>query len=553
MAVKDLSLDQLVAALESGKTEPHFIGVELKQSWQSRHGEDISAIANCRDIAVGWIVVGLDDKGVPRQNADAAWLKGVEEAVSNQVREKLSSSWAVRSIVGHRVKGAECLFIEIRNPGEVVSWDDTPYKLVGTTSAAMKPHEILELSLQLPGADFSKGRYEGKIDPSLVLSFAKKVVEATGDEFNLDPGKMSSEQILQRLNVNGMNSAGVLFGDFQCRVVHFNIDGDILDQSDPKGLYNILDDQFIEYIQSWTRKEATAIRGASVSAPEELPYPPRALREVLANAVAHSLYQKNHGDVVVELHPNRITVRNNCSLEAKAFIKKWFSRVHKTFNKHLMNLLRVPRITDEQGSGKMRIFRYMMESGKREPVIEFTDQKEYGRWSISLYNDETDSALIKLYERLKENFPTPDECRMAQALLLWRKKKWSEINEYLDENFRLIAASVVESKHSPVLKVEDQLYTKRWASIALEGQITKQLTEAEKSSLKHVLNYVAYTHNRDGHISAEEARQFIGLSNTRAEATQLARLFLEWKNLGVVKAVKKGQWKFLNKPEQAPT
>jgi predicted HTH transcriptional regulator len=548
--MQDLTVDQLIAQLEQGRTEPNFVGVELKQSWQSRHGEDISAIANEPSLARGWLVIGLDDNGNPRQNADAAWLKKTEESVSSQIREHLSPSWSVKSIVGHTVNGAECLFIEIASPGEVVRWQDTAYNLVGTTSSPMKPHEVLDLSLKLPGADFSKAKYESKYDPSLVLQFAQKVIESTGDEFNIDTEKMSSDQILQRLNVLGMNSSGILFGEFKCRIVHFNLDGDILDQSERLGLYYILSDQFIEYIQSWTRKEGTAIRGSSASAPEELPYPVKALREILANAVAHSLYQKNQGDIVVELHPNRITVRNDCNLEAKAFVNKWFSRVHKTTNKHLMNLLRVPRITDEQGSGKIRIFRHMLESGKREPIIEFVEYGDYGRWSISLYNDEADQALINLYARIKENFSTPDECRMAQALLLWRKKNWSEILSYLDENYRLIAESVMQNRHSPVLKINDRLFTKRWASIALEGQITKQLTEAEKSSLKHVLNTVSYMSNREGFISAEDARQFIGLSNTKAEATQLARLFSEWKTKGIVKFIKKGQWQFVQKPEE---
>lgn len=546
---QNLTAEQLITQLEQGKTEPNFIGVDFKQSWQSRHGEDISAIANEPSLARGWLVVGLDDKGNPRPNTDSAWLKNTEEVVSSQIRNKLSPSWAVKTIVGHKIKGAECLLIEITNPGDVVRWDDVAYKLIGTTSSPMKPHEVLELSLNLPGADFSKAKYESNYDPSLVMQFASKVIEATGDEFNLDTEKMSSDNILQKLNVYSMNSAGILFGEFQCRIVRFDLDGDILDQSTRMGLYNILSDQFIEYIQSWTRKEGTTIRGSSASAPEELPYPVKALREILANAVAHALYQKHQGDIVVELHPNRITVRNNCNLEAKAFVNKWFSRVYKTTNKHLTNLLRVPRITDEQGSGKIRIFRHMLEAGKREPIIEFVEYGDYGRWSISLYNDEADQALIKLYARIKENFSTPDECRMAQALLLWRKKRWSEILSYLDENYRLIAENVMESRHSPVLKIDDHLFTKRWASIALEGQITKKLTEAEKSSLKHVLNIVSYRSNREGYISAEDARQFIGLSNTTAEATQLARLFSEWKSKGIVKYIKKGQWQFLNQPD----
>jgi hypothetical protein len=76
-----------------------------------------------------------------------------------------------------------------------------------------------------------------------------------------------------------------------------------------------------------------------------------------------------------------------------------------------------------------------------------------------------------------------------------------------------------------------------------------KLTEAEKASLRHVLNTVSYMNNQEGFISAEDARQFIGLSNTKAEATQLARLFSEWKGKGIVKFIKKGQWQFVNKPE----
>lgn len=46
--LKDLTSEDLIQKLEQGATEPHFIGVELKQSWQLRHGEDISAIANVK-------------------------------------------------------------------------------------------------------------------------------------------------------------------------------------------------------------------------------------------------------------------------------------------------------------------------------------------------------------------------------------------------------------------------------------------------------------------------------------------------------------------------
>lgn len=547
---RDLSLEALTSLLEAGTQEAKLIGVDFKKEWQQHHGRDISAIAN--SLSNGWIVVGLNDHG-QFCGHDLAWLKKTEETVSNQIRSFLNPSWAVRSIVGHKIKDSECLFIEIRNPGEVVKWNDVAYKLVGTTSTDMKPHEIMELSLRLPGADYSKAPYEGTTDASLVTLFAQKVIEATGDDFQIDINATSPNDILRRLNIYQTNAAGILFGNFKCRVAHFDENGDILDQQEKSGLFNILSDSFVDEIQSWTRRQGTAIRGNSAAAPEETPYPQRALREILANAVAHALYQKDRANIVVELHPNRITVRNNCHLEAKAFVNKWFSRINKVINKHLMNTLRAPRITDEQGSGKIRIFRYMLEAGKREPIIEFNEFEDYARWSISLYNDESNLPLKKLFERLGDHFTNPDEHKLAMALVLWRKKPWSEIETYLDENYKYTARQILEADNSPVLLFDDYLYTRRWAQVALEGQITKQFSEAEKASMRNVLQYVSFANGGEGFITAETARRLLGLSNTKPEMTQLSRLFLEWKQKGHVKPVKKGQWQFVERPQKVTT
>lgn len=82
-----------------------------------------------------------------------------------------------------------------------------------------------------------------------------------------------------------------------------------------------------------------------------MPYPPEALREVLANAVAHALYQRNQGEIIVDLFPDRFSVKNNALIEAKAFSKQWFARQTHVKNKLLMSTLRVAKISDELGSG----------------------------------------------------------------------------------------------------------------------------------------------------------------------------------------------------------
>jgi len=537
-----MQFDELKSAIESSNIEAHLIGVDFKRSWHKSHGEDISAIANDQNISTGWLVIGVEDNGKVSGH-DETWLKKTEQEVSGHIRQYLEPSWAVKKIFGDKISGAQCLFLEISNSQDIVTWDRSAYKLIGTTSVKMKEDEVLALSLKLPGTDFSKAKYEGHYDPSLITSFAQKVSRESSD-FDIDVNAISPQDILRKLNIFETNTAGILFGDFTFRVVNFNEDGDILDQATKKGLYNILSDLFIEQIQSRARKKGTHIEGSSTSAQEETPYPVKALREILANAVAHSLYQKNGGDIVVETHPNRITVRNNCSKEAKLFVDKWLSRIHKPVNRHLMNTLRIARITDEQGTGKIRIFRLMLESGKREPIIDFQELGDYCRWSITLFNEEANKELKRIADEIKGQFENNDQWRIASALLLWRDRSWPEIEQYLDEHYKYVVEQVLRSTYAPVIRFDNKLYTKRWAKIRLTGQFTKQFSEAEKSIFLNILKEYAFSSGRNGNISSEFARKLIGLSDHQSEKTQLARLFSEWRGEGLIDQVKKGQWKF---------
>jgi predicted HTH transcriptional regulator len=537
-----MEFEALKNFITQGGTEVGHFGVELKRKWQQSCGEDISAIANQENIPTGWLVIGVEDNGNVSGH-DENWLKKTEQDVSNHIRQYLEPSWAVKKIFGEAIKGAHCLFIEIENPQDVVKWNGSAYKLIGTTSSKMKEDEVLALSLKLPGADYSKNKYDGPYDPSLITAFAQKVSKESTD-FDIDVNKVSAEDILRKLNIYGTVTAGILFGDYKFRLVNFNEDGDILDQSSKQGLYNILADSFIEHIQSRARRKGTHIEGTSISAQEETPYPVKALREVLANAVAHSLYQKNAGDIVVETHPNRITVRNNCSKDAKIFVDKWLSRIHRPVNKHLMNTLRVARITDEQGTGKIRIFRLMLEAGKREPIIDFQELGNYCRWSITLFNEEANKELKKIAEEIKDQFENSDQWRLATALLIWRDRPWRVIEQYLDEHYKYVAAQVLNNTHSPVLLFHGRLYTKRWARVRLTGQLTKQFSEAEKAMFLKILSEYAFENGRSGNLESELARRIIGLSDHQSEKTQLARLFSEWRDKGYFEQVKKGHWKF---------
>ena len=163
-----------------------------------------------------------------------------------------------------------------------------------------------QLELERPGFDFSNLEYQGETDPSLVLDFAKFLKKDNGDWTNLP-----ASEVLSKLRIKNKNAAGILFGDFVFRLVHYNSDSEVLDQKEEQGLYKLLKNDFIPHIQSWTRKKPLTLRHGSSSAIEEKPYSDDALREALVNAIAHSAFEKRRGGIKVELYPNRIEISNS--------------------------------------------------------------------------------------------------------------------------------------------------------------------------------------------------------------------------------------------------
>ena len=221
-----------------GALEHNFVGVDFKSEWRQDYGKDISAIANHLDLTRGWIIVGLNDEG-QGVSTDLSWSKKAEEQISNHIRQFLTPAWAVNEISTVKIKGSECIAIEVRNPGDVVYWNNVAHHLIGTTSSAMKPHDITALSLKLPGADFSKMVCANKIDPSLVLKFSQKMAEVDIDFQQMDFSKITPEELLRKLNVVETNTAGILFGETSFRFVHFDHEEEVLDQKTIPGMYSM--------------------------------------------------------------------------------------------------------------------------------------------------------------------------------------------------------------------------------------------------------------------------------------------------------------------------
>lgn len=525
-------------------TEISYPRLELKSKWNTDHGRNIAAIANHESLTGGWIIVGVDNDG-KLTGRDKSWCEKNYEKIGNQINQFLNPMQAVKEVHTASFDDGYCIMLEIQNPDYVTYWDGRAYKQTGSSVKEMKAGEHAALAMRLPGDDYSSLPWQGEVNGALVLDFAKKVIEKGSRDFPSDLSKLSSSQILQIMRLDGKMAAGILFGDVPVRIAHYDADGQVASNVEKNGLYTILNDNFIAHIQTASERKGAAVESNSTSLREYLPYPPKLLREILANAVAHALYQRWHGEIIVDIHLDRVAVRNNASLESEVFAEQWFSQRTMAKNKLLMEVLRTAGITDELGTGKANVFRLAMEAGKEEPTIDFFKTNDsFAKWKITVYNSQRYEHIGKLLCKLKSSsLPTPQHARIATVLVLWKDHKWSAVKTRLDDYYRKIADEVIRHDDTPVVIIDDCLFVRRWAETALRGQSSKGFTPSEEETIMKILVEVA--HNNSAHqISTQEAKHIIGLGKSQSESVQLSNLFRKWKKDGLVENVKRGIWQF---------
>ena len=540
--------EHLLKELSAGQLRESS-SIEFKEQWQQDSGKSLSAIGNTEG---GWLIIGVDDKG-RLLGKDSEWTQKQQHKIENHIIQYLEPSAAVQAISVETVRNKFCLFIEIINQS-LVSWNKKFYEKIGSSLKEMSPKTRKQMELERPASDFSNLEYHGEADSSLVLDFAKFLKTDNGNWTHL-----SADEVLSKLCIKNKNVSRILFGDFVFRLVHYNANSDVLDQKEEKGLYKLLKNDFIPHIQSWTRKKPLALRSGSISAIEEKPYSDDALREILVNAIAHCAFEKRGGGIKVELYPTRIEISNHCLPEAEAFINKRFSKDSFPHNPLLMKILRMAGFSEELGTGKSKIFKYVIEDGKREPVFEYKEMpKHYGIWSVTLYNEALNENILSFLKKLKERYRKDlDKYKLAAALTLWREKTLNEILSYMDEHHSKLTLEILTEDESPFSITSEELKSgkksiriglKRWGTLKLKGQESKVFSEMEENKIKEVLRNYAYENARGGYITNKEVRNILGMSDSKSEQVQISRLFQKWeKEHFVEQGKKKGSWRIKQK------
>jgi hypothetical protein len=526
-------LTHLSDSLRQGRVREHSAeNVELKSDWQERYGQKLSALANKQQLTCTWMVVGVADDGtVTGQPED--WARQTEQVISQQINRNLDPLQSCTKLTCEDTGSGWVVVIGLCNPGAVVYWASLPWAASGTTVERMTPERVMEYTMTLPGLnDHSTQPWAGVPSVPLAERFVQRLRSKRMDDASLQTG--SAYEVLDRLHLAQCNAARILFGDATYRLVCYDQRGEPLRNDREKGVYKLLLDESHADIQDWSAKRL-GLNGVS--------FAPRGLAEALANAVAHAAYFEQDGDILVEVHPEKVSISNLCLPGSAFFANQWFSRNHKSVNPLLMEALRLTQHVDDVGRGKGLIFTDCLRHGKPPPSVTIEQAGRYSRWRLTLHGGRDDERQLRLLEQLRANYRDEQKALLAHALVLWRGQPLASIRRFVDEAHAQVVAEIFTDQDGPVFYSQkpDRVYLRRWARVLVqEGKDSKALAEHEEEDLYRR----ALVRAAGKAITTHEIRRLAAMGDSNSARSITSKLLTRWHGEKRIERVKRGVYRF---------
>ncbi len=537
------SLDDVLEAIHAGSVREYInSNIELKRSWKQENGKKLSFLANKNVDSCSWLIVGIEDDGSPSR-FDESWAKKTEETISQHLNKYLDPMQSVKQI--HCVELGQSVWIiviEIVNPGAVVRWNNRAFSGTGTTLVEMTPDAVMEMTIRLPGmSDYTAQESKSVSDHNLVRTYAEQIENKQSSEIFKDMKNLNPDEILVRLRLDRTNTSRILFGATPYRLVFFDKTEEPIVNESRHGLFRLLTQASIDEIVS----QIKTLSERAVKIPE------RAIKEGIANAVAHAAYFDGDGEIMLEIHPNRIVISNLCLPESGHFANKWFSRSHKTVNNLLMEGLRVCGAVDELGRGKNLIYSESLCNGNLPPEVVVEQAGRFNRWRLFIFFESLVREHVMMLNRLRALYRNEYKAQIANALVLWRDKKVAEIRRYIDgESFPLFI-DILKDFSGPVFyyETDDSLVLRRWARFIIEeGKSSKTFDMAEEENLLQFA-YEICTKYKNGILTSKEFRELARMGNSPSEITLSSNMLTKWTKAGILERFKKGTYRFIKVPE----
>lgn len=374
-----MTVDELRVLIDRGEGEAVDFKIEVEALKPKDLAKAMVCFANTRG---GKIIVGVEDKR--KEIVGVKDFRKLEEIVRNVSRNNCRPpvGFEIEQI---EIEGKVVVIIHISKSRELHQADRIYYVRRGAGCREASPEELTQLLYDrgkfaydrspVPGASY-EDLNEEKISRYISIRRASSRMTLNGrspQEFLTGMGLIDKETL--QLTV----AAILLFGKYpprflpQIRINAFRFEGknrdegEIRDRLPVEGTVEEMINQAVEFVKKNMRTMGR-INGVYR---EDIPeYPEGALREIIANAVAHRDYSSNQ-KIMLRIFDDRLEVENPGGLIGGLTIGDLTERKsrHEPRNPFLMGVMADLELVGEMGSGMGTIFGSMRKNGSLDPIF----------------------------------------------------------------------------------------------------------------------------------------------------------------------------------------
>jgi len=410
--------------------------IELKESWQDRYLETISAFANTNG---GTFYIGVSDKG------NAVDLKNTKHWLESLPNKILNTLQLTTSIELEQYQGKDIIKITIPYK-PLVSYNGVFFHRVGSTTQELKGVELQRLLLEINNLHWDETIMRSAdvtvndIDTDTVEHFVKLATAKGRLPENVD-GKNIKKLFrnLDLINEDGQLTRGaiLLFGKKPTRffknaiikigrfrgedssdiIIHDQLEGNLFDQYDKS--MEILKSKYLWSPISY--KDSIRL--------ETLEIPEIALREMLLNAMIHKDYTTPTA-ISIRIFESRVSVWNAGELTQLSV--EDLKKEHDSFKRNplLADILFRAGFIEAWGRGTNAIVKECVEDGLDEPI--FTERQ--GGLEVSIKRDPmrlSDKGVDKSAETI--NAPIKGLSPRQQKIVTYAQEHGSVTNSICQE------------------------------------------------------------------------------------------------------------------------
>jgi len=357
--------------------------IEWKQSL-AEINEIIETVAGFANTEGGRIFIGVSPEG---KILGVQLGKGSIEKMVNQIAQKTDPK-IYPKIATKKIDGKEVIVIDVKEAHDHLALAfGRPYKRVGRSTVKMSKDEYERLILEKHKSklyfdeQICKGARNTDISKEKLLSFVKKAREQRG--LSIDRGS-SVPDILRKLKLlkDGRltNAAVLLFGTntqnyfLQAELKAIRFKG--IDETKPMLDFKTIGGDAITLLEKaesfiYDHIPMNAwIESGKLQRQEKWLYPPDAIREALANALAHRDYASS-GKLQVRIFDDRLEIWNPGLLPPPLTVENLKGR-HDSIprNPLIAKVFFWIKFSEDVGSGTSKIIQWCREWGLPEPTYE---------------------------------------------------------------------------------------------------------------------------------------------------------------------------------------